>query len=100
MNEGALPCFLAVNVNMAVVLVKVLSRSGKLWGRDMCGVTKKDKIIKEHMRGSVKVALTKITEKRIKWYGHVKRKDKGHVLRRMLDAPVPEKRRIGRQKTR
>ena len=32
--------------------------------------------------------------------GHVKRRDRGHVLRRMLDAPVPGKRRRGRQTTR
>ena len=25
----------------------------------------------------------------IKWYGHVKRRDEGHVLRRMLNAPEP-----------
>ena len=42
----------------------------------------------------------KIAEKRLKWYGPVKRRDEGHVLRRMLDAPVPGKRRRGRQKTR
>ena len=42
----------------------------------------------------------KITEKRLKWYGHVKRRGEGHVLRRMLDTPVPGKRRRGRQKTR
>ena len=35
-------------------------------------------------------------------YGHVKtkRRDKGHILRRMLDAPIPRKRWRGRQKTR
>ena len=50
------------------------------------------------MRGSVKVAsLTKkITEKRVKWYGHVKRRDEEHVVRRVLDAPVPGKRWRGR----
>ena len=32
--------------------------------------------------------------------GHVKRMDRGHVLRRMLDAAVPGKRRGGRQTTR
>ena len=62
----------------------------------------------------MKVApMTKeITKKRLKWYGHVKdgsrsqpnggcfkRRDEWHVLRRMLDAPVPGKRRRGRQKT-
>ena len=32
--------------------------------------------------------------------GHVKRREEGHVLRRMLDAPVPGKRWRGRQTTR
>ena len=68
----------------------------------MCGVTKTDQIRNEHVRGSVKVApvTKKITEKRLKWYGHVKRRDEGHVLRRTLDAPVPGKRWRGRQKIR
>ena len=42
----------------------------------------------------------KITEKRLKWYGDVKRREEGHVLRRMLDAPAPGKKHRGRQKTR
>ena len=60
--------------------------------RWMCEVTKKD--VKE----SVKVApvTKKITENRLKWYEHVKRRD---VLRRMLDVPVPGKRQRGIQKT-
>ena len=68
----------------------------------MCGVIKKDKIRNEHVRGSVKVApvTTKVTEKRLEWYRHVKRMDVGHMLRRMLDAPVPGKRRRGRQRAR
>ena len=58
----------------------------------MWGVKKKWKIRNEHVRGSEKVApmANKITEKG--WYGHVKRRDECHVLRRMLDAPVPGKR--------
>ena len=45
----------------------------------MCGVTKKDKIRNEFVRGSVKEApVTKhITEKRLKWYGHSKRRNEG-----------------------
>ena len=68
----------------------------------MYGVTKKDDIRKEHERGSVKVApvTKKITEKRLKWYGHIKRRDEGHVLGRMTDSQLPGKRRKGRQKTR
>ena len=56
-----------------------------------CGVTKKDKIRNEHVRGSVKVApvAEKITENRLKLYGHVRRRKEGHGLRTMTDAPVP-----------
>ena len=43
----------------------------------------------------------RITEKNyLKWYGHLKRMDDVHMLRRMVDAPVPGKRPRGRQKTR
>ena len=45
----------------------------------------------------------KITDKRLKWYGYnlqVRRRYEGHMLRRMLDAPLPGKRRRGRQKSR
>ena len=47
--------------------------------RWMCGVTEKDRIRNEHVRGSVKVATKKMTERRPKWYGHVKRRDEGHT---------------------
>ena len=30
----------------------------------------------------------KVREEGLTWYGHVKRKDEGHVLRRMSDVPV------------
>ena len=56
--------------------------------RWMCGATKKDNTRNEHVRGSVKVApvTKKITEKKVKWYGHVKRRVEGHMLGKMLDA--------------
>ena len=66
--------------------------------RWVCGVTKKDKIRKEHVK--VAPVTKKITEKRLKWYGHVKRRNEVHALSRMVDAPVPGKRWRGRQKTR
>ena len=45
--------------------------------RWMCGVTKKDKIRNELIRGTVKVAdiSLKTQERRLKWYGHVMRRD-------------------------
>ena len=39
--------------------------------RLMCGVTRRDKIRNEHIRGTTRVALAskKITERRLNWYG-------------------------------
>ena len=59
----------------------------------------KTKIRNEHVRGSVKASPV-VEEKRRKWNGHVKMLREGDVLRRMLDTPVPGKKRRGRQKTR
>ena len=66
--------------------------------RWMCRLTE-DKTRNERMRGSVKelTLIKKIAEKRLKWYGHVKRREEGHMLIIMVDAPVPGKRRRGRQ---
>ena len=51
----------------------------------------------EHIRGTTGVvrASTKITEKRLKWYGHVMRMKEEHIVRRMLDVDIPGKRRRG-----
>ena len=54
--------------------------------RWMCGVTRKDKIRNEHIRGTTKVvqASRKITERRLKWYGHVMRMEEDHVVGRVM----------------
>ena len=43
--------------------------------RWMCCVTRRDHIQSEHIRGTPRVvqASKKITEQRLKWYGHVRR---------------------------
>ena len=66
--------------------------------RWMCGVTRRDKIRNEHIRGTTRVvqASKKITEKRLKWYGHVRRMKEEHIVRRMLDGDIPGKKRRGR----
>ena len=45
---------------------------------------------------SVSQASKKITEKCLKWYGHVIRTKEEHTVRRMLDVDMPGKRRTGR----
>ena len=61
--------------------------------RWVCGVTRRDKIRNEYIRGTIIVAQVskKITEKRPKWYGqwHVMRMKEGHIVRRMLDVDIP-----------
>ena len=57
----------------------------------MCGVTRKDKIRNEHIRGTTRVAHAskKITERRLIWYGHVMRRNGEHILRKVLRADIP-----------
>ena len=50
-----------------------------------------DKIRYQHIRGTTRVmqASKTITEKRLKWYGHVRRMKEEHIVRRMLDVDIP-----------
>ncbi len=70
--------------------------------RWVCGVTRMDKIRNEHIRGTTRVVQTskEITEKRLKWYGHVRRMKEEHIVRRMLDVDIPGKRRRVRPRVR
>ncbi len=72
--------------------------------RWMCEVTRRDKIRHEHIRGTTRVvqASKKITEQRLKWYGHVRRMKGGaqHIVRRMPDVDIPVKSRRGRSNIR
>ena len=66
------------------------------------GVTRKDKIRNEHIRGTVKVERLgmKIKEGRLRWYGHVMRRDQEYVGRKMMEMELPGKRKRGRPKRR
>ena len=66
--------------------------------RWMCGVTRRDHIQNEHIRRTTRVvqASRKITEQRLKWYGHVRRMKGEHTVRIKLDVDIPVKRRRGR----
>ena len=66
------------------------------------GVTRKDKIRNEHIRSTVKVERLgiKMREGRLKWYGHVMRRDQEYVGRKMMEMELPGKRRRGKPKRR
>ena len=58
------------------------------------GVTRKDKIRNEYIRGTVKVEQLgmKMREGRLRWYGHVMRRDQEYVGRKVMEMELPEKR--------
>ena len=66
------------------------------------GVTRKDKIRNEHIRNTIKVEQLgmKMREGRLRWYGHVMRRDQEYVGRKMMEMELPGKRRRGRPKRR
>ena len=63
------------------------------------GMTRKDKIRNEYIRGTVKVKWlgTKMREGRLKWYGHVMRREQEYVERRVMEMDL---RKRGRPKKR
>ena len=70
--------------------------------RWMCGVTRRDRIKNAYIRGTVKVTeiTKKMQERRLRWFGHVMRKEEESVCRRVMNMEVPGKRRRGRPKKR
>ena len=54
------------------------------------------------MRGTAKIAKLgdKLWGARLRWYGHVKRREEGYVGKRMVKMAIPGKRKRGRPKRR
>ena len=72
--------------------------------RWMLGVTLRDKVRNEHIRGSVKVieVSRKVQEARLRWFGHIMRREdeEQHVAREVMSMEVVGTRRRGRPKVR
>ena len=66
------------------------------------GVTRMDRIRNSLIRGSLHVApiANKVREARLRWYGHVKRRDMDYVGQKVLRMALPGKRKKGRPKRR
>ena len=66
------------------------------------GVKRKDKIRNEYIRGTVKVERLgmKMREGRLRWCGHVIRRDQEYVERRVIEMELLGKRKRGRPKRR
>ena len=68
----------------------------------MIGVTKLERIRNERIRGTMKLGKIskKVQESRLKWYGHVLKREDEYVGKRVMAMEVPGKRRSGRTKRR
>ena len=66
------------------------------------GVTRKGQIRNEYIRSTVKVERLemKMREGRLRWYGHVIRRNQEYVGRKMMKMELPGKRKRGRPKRR
>ena len=65
-------------------------------------MTRKDKIRNEYVRGTAKIAKLgdKLRNARLRWYGHVKRREEGDVGKTMMEKAVPGRRKRGGLKRR
>ena len=51
------------------------------------GVTRKDKIRNKYVRGTAKISKLgdKLWDARLRWCGHVKKREEGHIGKRMME---------------
>lgn len=70
--------------------------------RWMCGLTRRDRVRNERIRGTVKVGPLgkKIQESRLRWFGHVERRDESYIGKRVETLDINGKRKRGRPKLR
>ncbi|XP_060743999.1 uncharacterized protein LOC132857897 [Tachysurus vachellii] len=66
------------------------------------GVTRLDRIRNKYIRGTAHVGSLgdKVREARLRWFGHVQRRESEYIGRRMLDMELPGRRQRGRPKRR
>ncbi|KAK3508704.1 hypothetical protein QTP70_004253 [Hemibagrus guttatus] len=66
------------------------------------GVTRLNRIRNEYIRGTAHVGRLgdKVREARLRWFGHVQRRESEYIGRRMLDMELPGMRQRGRPKRR
>ena len=66
------------------------------------GVTRKDKMRNEYVRGTAKIEKLgdKLRNARLRWYGHVKRREEGYVGKTMVEMAVSGRRKRERPRRR
>ena len=62
------------------------------------GITRRDQVRNEHIRGSMRIAKisNRVKESRLRWFGHLRRRENNHPTRRIMNLEPPGRRRRGR----
>ncbi|KAK3545792.1 hypothetical protein QTP70_013128, partial [Hemibagrus guttatus] len=89
-------------VYRTVVILAILYGLELKMLRFSLGVTRLDRIRNEYIRGTAHVGRLgdKVREARLRWFGHVQRRESEYIGRRMLDMELPGRRQRGRPKRR
>ena len=104
-----IPIRLKGGIHKAIVRPALMAEERKLLDvaemtmlRWMSGVTRRDKVKNEFIRGSLKVieVSRKVQEARLRWYRHLKRRNEGHMAREAMTIELPGNRIRGTPKTR
>ena len=68
----------------------------------MLGVTRRDKVKNEYIKGSLEVieVSRKVQEEGLWWYGHLRQRNEGHMAREAMIIELPGNRIRGKSKTR
>ena len=66
------------------------------------GKTRKDHVRNQIIQEDAKVCQmsTVLRQKRLNWYGHIRRREEDNISRKIMDMVVPSKRRRGRPRLR
>ena len=76
----------------------ILRRTKKAMVRAMCGAKLMEKKRTAEMLGLKETVVQMAKVNGVRWYGHMLRRDDGHVLRKALEFEVKDKRKQGRPK--
>ena len=83
-------------------MVKKMEAAELKMARWALGVTLKDKVRNEYIWGTAKIRRIgeKLRGERLRWFGHVKRREESYIGRRMMKIEIPGKRTRGKPRRR
>ncbi|KAK3547878.1 hypothetical protein QTP86_034175 [Hemibagrus guttatus] len=98
-------CDRKISARIKGKVYRTVVRAAMLYGLETVSLRKRqelDRIRNEYIRGTAHVGRLgdKVREARLRWFGHVQRRESEYIGRRMLDMELPGRRQRGRPKRR